>query len=185
MWVRVGTRVCTGAQPACPSGSPGSGSAEDGSGVSSEATPSSSPPASAEHSLCLGAALSAERNQIAGAAGRRTNIINPTAGIPGERCSPQPCSPPQPPASEVLASAGCLICRKLGGFGAELPHHLPSLASCLWKLIRASLSLVTLMMVLNFPTNTSPQPPWQWDFTGVLAWSEGTGTYLKRRKRKS
>lgn len=95
--VRVGTRVCMRAQPARPRGGTGSSSAEDGSGVPSGATPSSSPAASAQHSLCLGAVLPAGRNQIAGAAGRKADIINPTASIPKERCSTQPCPPPSPP----------------------------------------------------------------------------------------
>lgn len=76
-----------------------------------------------------------------------------------------PLLPRQPPPSKVLASEGCLVCRKHGGFEAELPQHLPSLVRCLCQLVRASLSLVTLIMVLNwfmFPTNTS-RLPWWWD----------------------
>lgn len=60
-------------------------------------------------------------------------------------------SSPLPAQAKFLASAGCLICRKPAGFGAELPCHLPTLGSSLCKLVRASLSLVTLMMVLTGP----------------------------------
>lgn len=43
-----------------------------------------------------------------------------------------------------------MVCRKHGGFEAELPPHLPSLLSCLCQLVRASLSLGISIMVLNW-----------------------------------
>lgn len=137
--VYVGTRVWTGARPACPSGSSG-----DRSGVPE---PPLQPGCGHRAQLLSGAALPAKRIRMAGAARRRADITSPIAGIPAERRSSQPCFNPPSLPSQVLASAGCLICRKPGGFGAELPHHLPSSVICLSDLVGASLTLVTLMTV--------------------------------------
>lgn len=86
------SRSVCGGTAAASQRSAGSAGAEDRS--PRQRPLGSSPPASAEHSLCLGAAPPAKRNQIAGAAGRRTNIINPAATSRGSNAPPQLCSPP-------------------------------------------------------------------------------------------